>query len=159
MTASRAAEFAALAGAAIDPRYRALWQSQAEAYGAVSAVDPKPAPAFRLPSESAWAQLFDALGVTYEYNARFFLPDRAAWLKVLSQPPTERELAAARGLVGSGRVYMVTGWPRRKGYGLWVFSEAGDFTTVRPDFSDLALCNLFDCSFKRLYQVFDEVKR
>lgn len=163
MTPNRAAEFAALAAAAIDPAYRRLWASQAETYGgngqaAPVTVDPKPqpGPAFRLPAESDWARLFDALGVAWKYEGRFFFPDRAAWLKVLSQPPTPAEFAAARALVGEGRrVYMVTGWPARKRFGVWVFSEAGEFMAVRADFRDLAIANLLGVSFGKLWEAME----
>lgn len=173
---NRAAEFSHLAARAIDPAYRRLWQSQAEYYGeakaeakakvGVSEVSPGPAcvslvekTAFRLPAESSWAALFDVLGVTYQYTTRFWLPDRATWLEIQEAAPTETELRAARGLAANGhRVYMVTGWPRRKGFGVWVVAEAGEFVAVRADFRDLAVANLLGVSFGRLYEAFSEVK-
>lgn len=161
---NRAAEFAALASAAIDPRYRALWQSQAEWYGGQAAnvgnSEPAPAPKFRAANESTWARLFDALGVAWEYGARFRLVARATWLEAKEAAPTEREIRAARELLAAdgNRVYIVNGWPRRKGYGVWVLAREGEFMAVRSDFRDLALANLLGVSFGKLYQVFDEAK-
>lgn len=173
---TRAAEFAHLAAAALTPGYRRLWTSQAEYYAGQGNGQPgtetptdgtqanvgnsEATPAFRLANESAWAALFDALGVAWEYNARFWLPDRGAWVEVKEAAPTVGEFTAARALAGGGcRVYMVTGWPARKRFGVWVLATEGEAMIVRSDYCDLALCNLFDCSFERLYQAFDEVKQ
>jgi hypothetical protein len=188
----RAAEFRALANAAIDPGYRRLWESQAAYYAGeqgsggagenvgnseplpVQLPAPRPTPKWRAANEGAWARLFDALGVAWKYEALepelsralmyvpdFWLCDRLAWLEVKSVTPTPGEFRAARELLAATgeRVYMVAGWPRRRGYGLWVFSKVGEAMAVRNDISDLALCNLLDCSFSQLYAAFDEVKR
>lgn len=184
MSANRAAEFAALAAAAQTPSYRRLWTSQADYYAEQDDAGQAHAeqgngqpvhvgnselstPAFRLASESAWAALFDALAIRWEYNVRpstssgcnFWLCERRAWVKVLSQPPTKREFWAARELTAWGhRVYIVSGWPRRKGYGVWVFAETGEVVAVRADFRDLALANLLGVSFGRLYEAFEVAK-
>jgi hypothetical protein len=179
---NRAAEFAALAAAAIDSGYRRLWQSQADYYASQVNVGnsepaplPKPAtsPRWRAANEGAWARLFDALGVAWKYEALepalsrallympdFWLCDRLAWVEVKTAAPTSGEIRAARELLAADRhrVYVVSGWPRRKGYGLWVFAEAGEAMAVRSDYCDLALCNLLDVSFERLYRGFEEVR-
>lgn len=171
MTANRSLEFARLASAALSSSYRRLWQSQAAYYagqhignseprpelveGPLPGPASKPTPEWRAANEGAWARLFDALGVAYEYKGRFFFPARATWLEVKEAAPTEREIAAARALVtGGARVYMVSGWPRRKEFGVWVFAREGEAMAVRSDYCDLALCNLLEVSFERLYGAF-----
>jgi hypothetical protein len=192
---TRAAEFAHLAARAERPSYRRFWESQAEwckakdelrimnyeaganVGNSESPLLPRPSaplPKFRAANESAWARLFDVLGVRWKYEALepelskalryvpdFWLCDRLAWVEVKSGTPTPGEFRAARELLAADghRVYMVSGWPRRKGYGLWVFAREGEAMAVRNDISDLALCNLLDVSFERLYRAFEEVRR
>lgn len=176
MPANRAAEFAHLAAAAQTPGYRRLWTSQAEWYRANDqrrttndesgnpfpdssfAIHRSSFPKLRLASESAWAALFDALNVAWEYNARFWLPDRAAWVEVKEAAPTVGEFEAARALAAGGRVYFFSGWPARKRFGVWVLATEGEFMAVRADFRDLALGNLLGVSFGRLYEGMEEVR-
>jgi hypothetical protein len=168
----------------LTPTYRKLWESQVEWYeGRVSGQpanvgnsepSPRPSPKWRAANESAWAALFDALGIAWKYEALepelskalryvpdFWLTERLAWVEVKTGTPTPGEFRAVRELLAATgeRVYMVSGWPRRKGYGLWVFAPGGEAMAVRNDICDLALCNLLDVSFGELWKAMEEVRR
>jgi hypothetical protein len=134
----------------------------------------RPCVKFRAANESAWGALFDALGIAWKYEALepelskalryvpdFWLTERLAWVEVKTGTPTPGEFRAARELLTATgeRVYMVSGWPRRKGYGLWVFAPAGEAMAVRNDICDLALCNLLDVSFGELWKAMEEVRQ
>lgn len=141
----------------------------------ISSAEPGGAgsPKWRANNERAWAGVFDALGVAWRYEALepdlsralrympdFWLPDRLVWVEIKSGAPTEGEIVAARALLKATgcRVWVLSGWPRRGGFGVCVFSEVGDFMTAkRRDWCDVALCSLLDCSFGELHEAFGGV--
>ena len=154
------------------PHWQAFYDSQIEAHSIPTA--PAQAPRWRHPSEAAWAAVFTALGVVWRYEAiepelskdlgyipDFWLSELSAWIEIKSGSPTPQDINKARRLLAATgeRVYLLSGWPGRGRYKALLFTEAGEFVTQRPDWSSLALCTLFDVSFKELWAAFAEVKR
>lgn len=146
------------------PRWRRLYGSQIAYYRKVLGLEATPV-RFRADNEAAWARVFDALGVVWKYEALepdlsrairyqpdFWLVEQMTWVEIKSGPPTPGEIRVARDLLAATgrRVYILAGWPGRGRFGVWIFSEAGDAKTTRPDYCLIALCNLFDCGFRKL---------
>lgn len=124
-------------------------------------------PSFRSRTEAAWAGLFDRLGLEWcyecieerlaralRYRPDFWLPGPQVFVEIKGAAPTPGEIRVARELrqATGQRVYLLAGWPQRARFGLWLFTEAGDYRTTRPDWTGLALCQLADCSFSELWR-------
>jgi len=129
---------------------------------------------FRGKNEAAWARLMDVLGVMWKYEALepemaralrylpdFWLGERLAWLEIKSERPTPGEIKVARQLLEADGhpVYVVSGWPWPKSFGVWVFAEAGEAEVVRNDWGEIALAQLFDCGWAELRAAFKVVKK
>ncbi|MEM7343721.1 MAG: hypothetical protein AAF485_05725, partial [Chloroflexota bacterium] len=92
----------------------------------------------------------------------FWLPDHLVWVEIKSGPPTPAEIQAARMLrdATGERVYILGGWPAHGRYMVNVFTRRNvDITSRRPDWCNLALCQLFDCGFNELAQAFRQAKK
>jgi len=129
---------------------------------------------FRGKNEAAWARLMDVLGVMWKYEALepemaralrylpdFWLGERLAWLEIKSERPTPGEIKVARQVLEADGhpVYVVSGWPWPKSFGVWVFAEAGEAEVVRNDWGEIALAQLFDCGWAELRAAFKVVKK
>lgn len=170
----RLAYFQRLYAGCWHPGWRVFWESQVDHYAALLAdAPPPPRPRFRADNEAAWAAVFDALGVAWKYEALepdisrairympdFWLPDQLAWVEIKSALPAPGEVRAARDLLAATgrRVYVLAGWPGRGRFSVWLFAEAGEVATRRPDWAAVALCNLFDCGFGELEGAFEAAR-
>ena len=136
--------------------------------------DPPSRPQWRANNEPAWAALFTALGVVWRYEAiepklskslgyipDFWLAELDTWIEIKSGIPSAQDIGKARRLLAATgeRVYLLSGWPGRRQYKAYLFTEAGEFVTQRPDWSNLALCTLFDVSFDELWTAFGKIKK
>jgi hypothetical protein len=82
------------------------------------------------------------------------------WLEIKSARLTPGEVRVARQLreATGCRVYAAWGWPRRAGFGVAIFSEAGDVTTTHPDYTALVMCQLFETNFSGLWAAMEQTK-
>lgn len=133
-----------------------------------------PSVKFRARNEVAWAALMNVLGVMWKYEALepemaralrylpdFWLGERRAWLEIKSEPPTPGEIRVARQLLEADGhpVYIASGWPWPKSFGVWVFAPAGEAQVVRNDWGEIALAQLFNCGWAELRAAFEVVKQ
>lgn len=180
---AKLAEFEALLANCTSPEWRRHSQGMIAYYTGVlrdlEPADPPPAPArpaphWRSANEPAWAAVWDALGIAWEYERLedllgrvlryrpdFWLPDWQVFVEIKSGPPTPGEVRVARQLRAATGcdVYVLGGWPGWGRFGVWVFSDRGDFWTTRPDWAALCVCRWGDCSFSELREVFDHVRQ
>lgn len=129
-------------------------------------------PSFRAANERAWWLLFRQFGdVRYEalepdisrairYMPDLWLPDTLTWVEIKSGQPTPGEVEAARLLLRATgrRVFLLSGWPWPRSFGVSIFDEAGDFRAERADWCLLALCQLVDCSFSEMRAAMEGVR-
>lgn len=178
---AKLAEFQALLANCTSSEWRSHNQGMVAYYtGVLRDLEPAPQPPpparpgarWRSANEPAWAQVFDKLGLAWEYEkleestARalryrpdFWLPDWQVFVEIKSGPPTPGEVRVARQLRNATGcdVYVLGGWPGWGRFGVWVFSGRGDFVTTRPDWAALCVCRWGDCGFSELRRVFEEV--
>ncbi len=88
-----------------------------------------------------WGAFLEYLSVAYTAQAGVIkVPDTGYWLIPMNSAPGPIEFGAAR--QRGGRGVLVTGFPKRKRFGVWLFSEKGDFIVNRVDFKALVLANV-----------------
>ena len=179
---ARLVEFEALLAGCYHPGWRSHYQGQIAFYtGILRDLEPAPQPApaphatprWRAANEAAWAAVFDGLGVVWRYECLeerlaqalryrpdFWLPEWEVFVEIKSQPPTPGEVRVARQLreATGCDVYILGGWPGWGRFGVWVFSDRGDFATKRPDWAALVLGRWGDCGFSELKEIFKQVK-